>query len=86
MRAQQIVGAAAQHPGKPAVGSGKGWHANLCYVLTEMRRPELRLAKRIQLVFVRPRGGKKDSRPDENALEMALCRNSPDLSEGEISE
>src|SRR5213596_2863358 len=37
-------------------------------------------------MFVRPVGGKKDSRPDDKALKMALRRNRPHLSEGEIGE
>jgi transposase len=44
-----------------------------------------REGKRVQLVFVRPFGRKKDARPDEYALKMALHRNGPDLSESEIA-
>jgi hypothetical protein len=49
-----------------------------------MRHAELRLAKWIQLVLVRPAGGKKDARPEENTLKMALRRNTPYLCESKI--
>src|SRR5580692_6927909 len=86
MVAEQIVSAPAQHPSKPSVGSGLGRHPNLFNLLTEMRHPELCLAEGIQLVFIGPLRGKKDARPDQKALEVALGRKSPDLREGEISE
>src|SRR5215469_12796802 len=47
---------------------------------------ELRLAKRIQLVFSRPVGREKDAGPNKNALKTALYSNSPDVGEGESTE
>src|SRR6516164_3083480 len=72
MRAEPVVNASAQHPGKCAVRPGNTACSLRGHGLIEMRSAELHFAKRIQLVFVRPFGAEKDARPNQSVLQMAM--------------
>src|SRR5215469_15406868 len=74
MRAEPVVNAPAQHPGKCGVRPGNTAGSLRGHGLIEMRYAELHLAKRCQLVFVGPLGVEKNARPKQSVLQMAMNR------------
>ena len=86
VRAEHIIAASTYHPRESFIGSRNGWLSYYGNFLLQLRYPELRLAKGVEMMFLHPLVSEKNSRADQEILKMTMYSDAPNLSEGKIAE